>query len=147
MAAVKILGIETGQHGDGRTPRGELARLLARNARLRDVFAGDDDANRRLAELQRWQSRRLLSSHADLRANPRYRRAIEFFFEDLYGGCDPRGRDRDLARVQRVMERLLPRQALKALCLAIDLEVLSQELDADVVRSLPPGRIRAETYA
>jgi hypothetical protein len=144
---VKFLGIDTGQDGDSRAPRGELARLLGRNSELRDVFAGDDDASRRLSELQKWQSRRLLRSHADLRANPRYRRAVEFFFEDLYGGCDPRGRDRDLARVQRVMERLLPRQALRALCLAIDLEVMSQELDAEVVRRLPPGRITVETYA
>jgi hypothetical protein len=111
------------------------------------VFAGDDASCRRLAELQQWQSHRLLLTHADLRANPRYRRAVEFFFEDLYGGGDPRGRDRDLARVHRVMERLLPRQALRALCLAVDLEVLSQELDADVVRRLPPGPISVDSYA
>lgn len=147
MTAVKILGIDTGQDGTGRAPRGELGRLLARNAALRDTFAGDHDSARRLAELQRWQSRRLLRSHADLRANPRYRRAVEFFFEDLYGGCDPRGRDRDLARVQRVMEKLLPRQALRALCLAIGLEVMSQELDACVVRALPAGPITVDSYA
>ena len=144
---VKILGVETGQAANARAPRGELARLLARDAELRDVFAGDDDASRSLAELQRWQSCRLLQSHADLRADPRYRRAVEFFFGDLYGGRDPRGRDRDLARVQRVMERLLPRQALRALCLAIELEVMSQQLDAEVVRRLPPGPITVDTYA
>jgi hypothetical protein len=144
---VKILGIETGQHAEKRAPRGELARLLRQNAELRDVFASDGQANRRLAELQRWQSRRLLRSHSDLRASPRYRKAIEFFFEDLYGGGDPRARDRDLARVQHVMERLLPRKALRALCLAIDLEVLSQQLDAEVVARLPPGPITVESYA
>ena len=144
---MKILGIETGQDGTGRAPRGELGRLLARNAELRDAFADDAGAAKRLAELQHWQSQRLLRSHADLRANPRYRKAVEFFFEDLYGGSDPRARDRDLARVQRVMERLLPRQALRALCLAVGLEVMSQELDAGVVRALPPGPITVETYA
>jgi len=138
---------EAGRSRATRAPRGELARLLQDNARLRDVFAGDEASCRRLAELQQWQSRRLLLSHADLRADPRYRRAVEFFFEDLYGGGDPRGRDRDLARVHRVMERLLPRQALRALCLAVDLEVLSQELDADVVRGLPPGPISVDSYA
>ena len=147
ITAVKFLGIDTGRDGDGRAPRGELGRLLARNARLRDGFVGDEAAARRLGELQRWQSQRLLRSHADLRANPRYRGAVEFFFEDLYGGSDPRGRDRDLARVQRVMERLLPRQALRALCLAIDLEVMSQELDAAVVRALPEGPITVESYS
>jgi hypothetical protein len=144
---VKILGVETGEEGAARTPRGDLGRLLERNAELRDVFADDKAAGRRLADLQRWQSKRLLASHADLRANPRYRRAVEFFFEDLYGGGDPRGRDHDLSRVHRVMERLLPRKALRALCLAIELEVMSQELDADVVRALPAGAITVDSYA
>ena len=144
---MKFLGIETGKRGNARAPRGELARLLQRNAALRDVFADDPGASRRLSELQRWQSGRLLRSHADLRANPRYRKAVEFFFEDLYGGRDPRARDRDFARVHRVMERLLPRQALRALCLAVGLELMSQELDADVVRHLPAGPITVDSYA
>lgn len=145
---MKILGIETG--GSGRRDRGEpgqLGRLLQRNAELRDVFAADPLAAARLSELQKWQSERLMRSHADLRANPRYRQAVEFFFNELYNGGDPRGRDRDVMRVQRVMEKLLPREALAALCLAIELEVLSQELDADVVRGLPDGPISVETYA
>ena len=143
---MKILGIETG--GSGRRNRGEpgqLGQLLQRNAELRDVFATDADAAARLAQLQKWQSERLMRSHADLRANPRYGRAVEFFFNELYNGGDPRGRDRDVMRVQRVMEKLLPREALAALCLAIELEVLSQELDADVVRGLPDGPISVET--
>jgi hypothetical protein len=45
------------------------------------------------------------------------------------------------------MERLLPRQALDAMCLALELEVLAQELDADVVRALPPGPITVASYA
>jgi hypothetical protein len=145
---VKILGVETG--GSGRRNRGEpgqLGRLLQRNAELRDVFAADPAAAARLAQLQKWQSKRLMRSHADLRANPRYRQAVEFFFNELYNGGDPRGRDRDVMRVQRVMEKLLPREALAALCLAIELEVLSQELDADVVRGLPDGPISVDTYA
>jgi hypothetical protein len=145
---VKILGVETG--GSDRRDRGEpgeLSRLLQRNAELRDVFATDPPAAARLSDLQKWQSQRLLRSHADLRANPRYRQAVEFFFNELYNGGDPRGRDRDVMRVQRVMEKLLPREALAALCLAIELEVLSQELDADVVRGLPSGPISVETYS
>lgn len=133
--------------GDARGQRGKLARLLERNAALREVFADDAASARRLKELQHWQSRRLLLTHADLRTKPRYRKAVEFFFQDLYGGGNPRGRDKDLGRVHRVMERLLPRKALQALCLAIDLEVISQELDADVVRRLPSGRITVATYA
>jgi len=144
---VKLLGVEVGDTRRGRGDPGELGRLLERNAALRGVFAGDPKARERLAELQRWQSQRLLRSHADLRAKPRYRAAVEFFFNELYGGGDPTARDRDLQRVHRVMERLLPTEGLRALMLAIDLEILSQELDAEVVLNLPPGPITVESYA
>jgi len=142
---VKILGVEVERRRRGAA--GELGRLLERNAALRGVFADDPKSRERLAELQRWQSRRLLRSHGDLRANPRYRAAVEFFFNELYGGGDPYARDRDLQRVHHVMERLLPKEALKALMLAIELEILSQELDAEVVRGLPAGAITVDSYA
>jgi hypothetical protein len=45
------------------------------------------------------------------------------------------------------MERLLPREALRALMLAVELEIISQELDADVVRGLPAGPITVGSYA
>jgi hypothetical protein len=144
---VKILGVEVGDERRKPGRHGELRELLARNAALRDVFADAPASRARLAELQKWQSQRLLQTHADLRANPRYRAAAEFFFNELYCGGDPRARDRDLQRVHHVMERLLPREALRALMLAIELEIISQELDADVVRSLPAGPITVETYA
>jgi hypothetical protein len=145
---MKILGVETGDwsHRPHRE-KGHLGQLLQRNAELRRVFANEPALQGRLEELQKWQSQRLLRSHADLRANPRYRRAVEFFFNELYGGGDPHARDRDVMRVHRVMEKLLPKEGLQSLCLAIELEILSQELDADVVRGLPPGRITVETYA
>lgn len=144
---MKVLGVEVGD--DRRKPgrHGELRQLLERNAALRDVFADAPQSRARLAELQKWQSQRLLKSHADLRASPRYRAAVEFFFNELYSGGDPRARDRDLQRVHHVMERLLPREALRALMLAIELEIISQELDADVVRKLPAGALTVEGYA
>lgn len=145
---MKILGVETGgERRPGRAEPGTLGHLLERNAALRDVFAGDPQLQARLAELQQWQARRLMRSHDDLHRNPRYRLAVEFFFTELYSSGDPRARDRDLMKVQRVMERLLPGEALRALCLAIELEILSQELDAGVVRSLPPGPVTVESYA
>jgi len=126
---------------------GRLHKLLTRNAELRDVFRGEPELARRLEALQDWQSRRLLRTHKDLHSDPRYRPAVEFFTDELYGSGDPRARDRDLLKVERMMERLLPPDALAALCLAIELEVLSQELDAEVVRALPDGAITEERYA
>jgi hypothetical protein len=145
---VKILGVETGASGRrARGERGRLGHLLECNAALRHVFDDAPEMQGRLDQLQRWQSQRLLRSHADLRASPRYRKAVEFFFNELYGGGDPHARDRDVMRVQRVMEKLLPSEALHALCLAIELEILSQELDADVTRNLAAEPITVETYA
>lgn len=141
---MKILGIDIGAR---RRPEGSFGRLLARNAALRDSFADEPTLRARLVELQKWQSKRLLRSHDDLHHEPRYRLAIEFFFSELYGGGNPQARDRDLLRVQRAMERLLPPEALRALCLAIELEVLSQELDADMTRALPAGPLTEAGYA
>ena len=111
------------------------------------MFRDEPDLARRLEALRDWQSRRLLRTHKDLHADPRYRPAVAFFTDELYGSGDPRARDRDLLKVERMMERLLPPDALTALCLAIELEVLSQELDAAVVRTLPDGAITDERYA
>jgi len=145
---MKILGVDTGaRRRPGSGKPGSLGHLLERNTALRGAFADEPARQARLAELQKWQSQRLLRSHDDLRRNVRYRLAIEFFFSELYGGSDPHARDRDLLKVQRVMERLLPAEGLRALCLAIELEVLSQELDADVVRALPAGPITDSSYA
>jgi len=123
-----------------------LGDLLQRNAALRTVFADRPELRDRLQELRAWQAGRLLRTHADLHASPRYRRAVAFFFGELYGGKDPRSRDRDLQKVQRIMETLLPAEALHALSHAIELEILTQELDADVVRALPAGPITEQSY-
>ena len=140
---MKLLGIEIGAPPED---RGTLGRLLERNQALRDVFAGDPRLGKQLLRLQKWQSKRLLRSHDVLHADPRYRLAVEFFFNELYG-TDARRRDSDLIKVQTAMERLLPREGLVALCLAISLETLSQELDAAVTRALPPGPITVDSYA
>ncbi|HET7202859.1 MAG TPA: hypothetical protein VFI92_05780 [Steroidobacteraceae bacterium] len=141
---MKLLGIEIGAPP---SQRGHLGRLLERNAALRDVFTADPRLARQLRRLQKWQSKRLLRSHADLHASPRYRLAIEFFFNELYSGGDAKRRDTDLMKVQTAMERLLPREGLEALCLAIELETLSQELDADLARALPDAPITVPRYA
>jgi hypothetical protein len=141
---MKLLGVEIGAAPE---QRGTLGRLLERNAALRDVFAGQPALHRELVRLQKWQSRRLLRSHADLHAEPRYRLAVDFFFKELYGVSNVRERDADLIKVQAAMERLLPREGLDALCLAIQLETLSQELDADVTRHLSSAPITVERYA
>jgi hypothetical protein len=93
-----------------------------------------DGAMERLAD---WQSRRLVQTYADLAAQPRYRQAIAFFRSDLYGGEDIARRDADLARVVPLMSAMLPERVIGTVALAMELNVLSQELDRLLLGRLP----------
>ena len=128
-----------------------LAALIARDRELRRLGHDDPVFADTLARLRRWQAARLAATYADLAAQPRYADAIAFFLEELYGDVDASPRDHDLERAHRALERALPAAALEALRRAIALEVLTQELDAEVARVLPAaraisGRAYAEAY-
>ncbi len=85
-----------------------------------------DGAMQRLAD---WQGCRLVQTYADLAAQPRYRQALAFFQTDLYGGEDIARRDADLARVVPIMSAALPERVIGTIALAMELDVLLQELD------------------
>ncbi|MCZ8132653.1 MAG: hypothetical protein O9284_15320 [Steroidobacteraceae bacterium] len=128
-----------------------LARLIARDRALRTLGHDDPPFAATLARLRRWQGARLAATYADLAAQPRYAPAIAFFLEELYGDVDVSPRDHDLERAHRALEKALPDAAIEALRRAIALEVLTQELDAEVARRLPQaraitGRDYAESY-
>jgi hypothetical protein len=121
-----------------------LARHLAHLKALR----GDRHAiPRRLAELKRWQSRRLAATYADFSAQPRYHDATRFFLEDLYGPKDFSRRDDAMLRILPTMARLLPKNAVETAALAIELDALSESLDHRVAKALPAGAITQESYA
>jgi hypothetical protein len=86
--------------------------------------------------LRRWQSKRLAHTHADLLRSPRYQPAAEFFLEELYGDRDFRQREQDLARIAPMMIRILPAGVLHTAALALELNALSYELDAEMTRRL-----------
>ncbi|WP_100656838.1 FFLEELY motif protein [Alteromonas flava] len=104
------------------------------NAR-RDLAAkmGKLDA---VMQLQEWQCRRLLTTHADLRAEPTFADAMQFFVDELYGPKDFSQRDKDLTRVIPKLAAVLPEKALKALDDALRLNALSFDLDLDMVDAL-----------
>ncbi|WP_172198488.1 hypothetical protein [Niveibacterium sp. COAC-50] len=100
----------------------------------------DDDAWRRDRHaLRAWQADRLAHTHADLLASERYRPAAEFFLNELYGPKDFAERDAALARVQPMLSRFLPRSALETICSAVELDALSETLDAAMVDALRNG--------
>ena len=120
-----------------------LARAQALHAdRVRDP--GLADALDRLAQ---WQARRLAATYADLAAQPRYAEAIEFFQTDLYGSADYARRDADVARVVPIMVAMLPERVIATIADAMNLNVLSHELDRKVLALLPqPDRYTVAEY-
>ena len=110
-----------------------LYELLERNRVLRGKFDVGSPEQNKLEELKRWQTRRLDLTYSDLRDRERYRRGVEFFLTQLYGEGDFAPRDLQLQRAYPIMQRMLPEAALHTLRMAAQLEVLSQELDAQMV--------------
>jgi hypothetical protein len=115
-----------------------LYELLERNRVLRRQFEPGSPEQAKLDELKRWQTRRLDRTYQDLRDRERYRRGVEFFLSQLYGEGDFAPRDMQLQRAYPIMQRMLPEAALHTLRMAAQLEVLSQDLDAQMVRIIGP---------
>lgn len=126
---------------------GDLDQLLVRKRALEGRATAMPELAARLQELRTWQAERLARTYDDLRHDPRYSRAVEFFLTDLYGPHDFSPRDRELRRASRYLKRTLPGAARAALERAIELEVLSAELDHAMVAVLPRWPVTGGGYA
>lgn len=89
-----------------------------------------------LHELSHWQVQRLRESYQDFLDDPRHRPVLTFFESDLYGARDFSQRDLDLLRIAPIMSRVMPAEILHIAARAIELNVLSQELDEQLARQL-----------
>ena len=107
-------------------------------ALARDPSAEPRNERRTLPELQRWQSARLAKSFSDLRDEPRFRAATDFFLDDLYDATDASWRDRDLKRMLPTLRAWLPEHMLVTVGYALELDLLSHELDLGVAQKLLP---------
>ena len=114
-----------------------LGQLLQRNRALRRGFENDIRLQQRLQSLRQWQSQRLQQTYSDLHATQRYRPAVDFFVNDLYGSPDLSRRDDQLLRGYPVIERMLPAPTMATVERALQLEVMSQELDTAMVLAWP----------
>jgi hypothetical protein len=108
---------------------------LARNQELQRRWETEFDQASQWV-LRNWQTTRLKGTHADLLQNARYRPAVEFFLHELYGDRDFSRRDHDIERAYPIIVRTMPTGALHTVNMAIELNVLSHELDADLLRVL-----------
>jgi hypothetical protein len=116
----------------------ELIRHLQRARALHAERAASPVLAAALDRLAHWQSRRLDATYADLGRDARYAGAIAFFGNDLYGPGDFSRRDADLARVVPLLGRVLPRGVLATVAGAMELSVLSHELDRALLARLDP---------
>jgi len=126
-----------------------LIEQVRRVQRLHEEAAANPILAGALARLANWQARRLAQTYADLSAQPRYADAIEFFKSDLYGDADVARRDADAARVTSIMARMLPERVIATIAQAMELNVLSHELDRLVQKALPraDGHFSVADYA
>jgi hypothetical protein len=124
-----------------------VEKLLQRRHALELEEASAAQLAARLRALRDWQAARLADTYADLRRDPRYRAATEFFLTDLYGAHDFEARDRQLAQAWRFFRRWLPPAALRALGHALELDVLTRELDQAMAARLQDAVLSNATYA
>lgn len=128
--------------------RQQLESWVARLAAARRHVASDPALAARLRIIEAFQSRRLAATYADLRAEQRYRPAVDFFLDDLYGPQDLSQRDDQIVRALDKLGRFLPLAALAALQRAFELHVLTLELDLATAAGLAgPALPDDEAYA
>jgi len=124
-----------------------LPRLLERRRVLEARSQQTPPLMARLRALRAWQAARLARTYAALRSDPNYAAAVEFFLNDLYGPQDFTRRDRELTRALSPLQQALPARLLAVLVKAIELDVLTAELDQDMVARLPEGPVTEASYA
>ncbi len=113
-----------------------LTQGLSRLESLRRERRLDAEREARLHRLTEWQGRRLARTHADLLESPRYRPAVCFFLEELYAPRDFSHRDRELMTIAPVLARVMSEAALHTLGLAIEMNVVTEEVDAATDQAL-----------
>jgi hypothetical protein len=121
-----------------------IATATSLRLRLRE----DAAARARRKLLRHWQGERLQRTHADLLADPRYGKAARFFVDDLYSAEDAGERDAAVARAVPSLSKMLPPSGVETVADAIELDALSESLDAAMAAALPEGAaLDARAYA
>lgn len=95
----------------------------------------------------RWQVNYFLRAFEDLRVKRGYREAIDFTVTDFVG-TRVSSRDAEVTRAAPVFTKLLPLNALQALCAAARLNARSLEINLDVCKLLASDQpISEQSYA
>jgi hypothetical protein len=123
---------------------GELRRHLARAKGLRAAANADPRMAQDRLRLRAWQAERLAATYRDLLDSDRYHAAARFFLTDLYGPKDFSERDHEIERILPTLSATLPAAGIRTIALAIEVDALSEELDAAMVAELRRTRAMAK---
>ncbi len=129
-----------------------IASQLDRASALRAAAKSDRKTTAARQRFRAWQSERLARTHASLLADPRFAEAATFFLTDIYGANDPGRLYEDVRRVLPTVVKVLPAAGLETVSSAIELDALSEDLDAAMIKALGErvnrltGGIYAEAY-
>lgn len=112
---------------------------LDRAAQVRARLADAPEAVAQRSALRTWQAERLAATYRDLLESARYRATATFFLSDLYGPKDLTRHEDAVRRLLPVMEKLLPVSGLETIADAVELNALSESLDAAMIAALGNG--------
>jgi hypothetical protein len=105
-------------------------------SQVRARLAADAQGQAARDALRIWQAERLGRTHTDLLNHKRYGATASFFLTDIYGPKDLSRHEEDVRRILPLMSTVLPAAGLETVCDAIELNALSESLDADMVAIL-----------
>ncbi len=105
-------------------------------ARVRAMLTADPGGQAAREALRTWQAARLARTHADLLDSPRYASTASFFLSDIYGPKDLSRHEEGVRRILPLMKSVLPVPGLETVADAIELNALSESLDAGMVAAL-----------
>lgn len=115
---------------------------LARAKELRCSANADPGLAQDRLRLRQWQAGRLARTHRDLLDSAEFGQAAAFFLSDLYGPKDFSERDEEVERILPMIVAVLPTSGVNTVALAVEVDALSEELDALVAANLRrAGRI------
>ena len=129
----------------------DLTRFLGEARDCRAAAAADPVRSLRRDRLRTWQATRLAETHADLLASSRHGVAAAFFLSELYGPKDLSERDAEVEKILPLMASMLPVSGLRTLLLAVEVDAISERLDAAMVdvlgKRLDKVALSPEEYA
>jgi hypothetical protein len=105
-----------------------------------------DNLTADIRALQTWQTNRLLQTHDDLWQTKRFKPAMQFFIDEIYGPKDFSQRDTEIAGVVSKIAKVLPEKGVESLQNALRLNSLSLELDITVVKKLGNKQVNRDNY-